>query len=90
MCDEVFCHPGRQQGRDYYDTIFLLSKTKPNLDFLKARSGISTMEELKAIITKRLQNMDLNQRKGDFAHLLFNEANADRILQFQEVIEGAL
>jgi UDP-glucose 4-epimerase len=48
------------------------------------------MEELKAIITKRLQNMDLNQRKGDFAHLLFNEANADRILQFQEVIEGAL
>ena len=36
----------RQKGRDFYDAIFLLSKTKPNLDFLKARTGISSIEEL--------------------------------------------
>ena len=31
----------RQKGRDFYDTIFLLSKTKPNLPFLQVRTGIS-------------------------------------------------
>ena len=76
----------RQKGRDFYDTIFLLSKTKPNMDFLQARAGIS-IEELKLAIKQRLQDVDLNQKKRDFAHLLFNESNADRILQFKEIVE---
>ncbi|MBQ9475665.1 MAG: nucleotidyl transferase AbiEii/AbiGii toxin family protein [Bacteroidales bacterium] len=77
----------RQKGRDFYDTIFLLSKTNPNLEFLKARTGISSMEELKTRIHECLKNIDLNQKKRDFMHLLFNDANADRILKFGEVID---
>ena len=77
----------RQKGRDFYDAIFLLSKTKPNLDFLQARTGISSMEELKAVLIERLKEIDLNQKKRDFGHLLFNEANAERILQFKEVVD---
>ena len=76
----------RQKGRDFYDAIFLLSKTRPNMDFLKARVGISTPEELKAAIAERLKEVDLNHKKRDFMHLLFNETNANRILQFAEVI----
>ena len=76
----------RQKGRDFYDAIFLLSKTKPNMDFLKAKVGISTPEELKAAIAERLKEVDLNHKKRDFMHLLFNETNANRILQFAEVI----
>lgn len=76
----------RQKGRDFYDAIFLLSKTKPNMDFIKARTGISSVEELKLALSQRLQDVDLNQKKRDFAHLLFNESNADRILQFKEII----
>ena len=76
----------RQKGRDFYDAIFLLSKTKPNMDFLKARAGISSVEELKFAITQRLKDVDLNQKKRDFAHLLFNESNAERILQFDEIV----
>lgn len=75
----------RQKGRDYYDAIFLLSKTKPNLDFLKTRTGISSMQELKTVVSERLKEVDLHQKKRDFMHLLFNESNADRILQFPEV-----
>ena len=78
----------RQKGRDFYDTIFLLSKTKPNLPFLQARTGIASIEELKAAITERLKEVDLNQKKRDFMHLLFNESKADRILQFPEVVEA--
>ncbi|MBR5982747.1 MAG: nucleotidyl transferase AbiEii/AbiGii toxin family protein [Bacteroidales bacterium] len=77
----------RQKGRDFYDTIFLLSKTRPNIDFLRLKTGISSMEELKRAIQNRLAEIDLNQKKRDFVHLLFNETNADRILKFGEVVE---
>ena len=76
----------RQKGRDYYDAIFLLSKTKPNLDFLQTKTGISSMEELKAVVSERLKEVDLHQKKRDFMHLLFNESNADRVLRFAEVM----
>ena len=76
----------RQKGRDFYDTIFLLSKTKPNLDFLSARAGISTIDELKTAIAERLKDIDLNHKKRDFSHLVFNEQNAERILQFPDVV----
>ena len=78
----------RQKGRDFYDAIFLLSKTKPNMDFLKASAGISSMEEVKAALKERLKEVDLNLKKRDFGHLLFNEANADRVLQFPNVVDA--
>jgi predicted nucleotidyltransferase component of viral defense system len=76
----------RGKGRDFYDVIFLLSKTKPNMEFLKQRSGIESVAELKSSILDRLRDVDLNQKKRDFVHLLFNEANADRILSFASIV----
>ena len=76
----------RQKGRDLYDTIFLLSKTKPNMDFLKAKTGITSLEELKAKVTERLGSMDLNLKMRDFDHLTFNAASASRILHFPQVV----
>lgn len=78
----------RQKGRDFYDAIFLLSKTHPNVDFLRARTGISSIDELKAAVSERLQDVDLSQKKRDFVHLLFNATNADRVLHFAEVVEA--
>ena len=78
----------RAKGRDFYDAIFLLSKTRPNMDFLAARTGIASLGELKTAVLEHLKQVDLNQKKRDFAHLLFNESNAERILQFPTIIEG--
>ena len=75
----------RQKGRDFYDAIFLLSKTGINMDFLKKRVGISSLEELQAAVIDRLKDVNLNQKKRDFQHLLFNEHNAERIVHFMEV-----
>ena len=80
----------RQKGRDFYDTIFLLSKTRPNLDFLSAKAGISTIDELKTAIAERLKDIDLNHKKRDFSHLVFNEQNAERILQFPDVVAAKI
>ena len=76
----------RHKGRDFYDSIFLLSKTKPNLDFLQARAGIASLTDLKAAVIERLNEIDLQKKKRDFMHLLFNVENAERILQFHEII----
>ena len=78
----------RAKGRDFYDAIFLLSKTRPNMDFLAVRTGIASLGELKTAVLEHLKQVDLNQKKRDFAHLLFNESNAERILQFPTIIEG--
>jgi predicted nucleotidyltransferase component of viral defense system len=76
----------RAKGRDFYDAIFLLSKTKPNMDFLYAKTGITSIEGLKYAVTEQLHDIDLNQKKRDFSHLVFNEQHAERILQFSDVV----
>lgn len=76
----------RQKGRDFYDVIFLLSKTRPNMEFLQARVGINSIDELKLAVADRLNEVDINQKKRDFQHLLFNEANAERIISFRSLI----
>lgn len=88
LCAMKFCAIlARQKGRDFYDAIFLLSKTRPDLDFLCARTGISTMDGLKDSVLECLKNTDLSIKKRDFTHLLFSASNADRILQFDTVIK---
>lgn len=76
----------RQKGRDFYDAIFLMSKAKPNIDFLKARTGISSIQELKDALTERMKDIDLNHKMRDFSHLIFNEQNAKRILRFADIV----
>lgn len=76
----------RQKGRDFYDAMFLLAKTKPDMDFLARRTGIASIEDLKTAIAELLKSVDLNHKKRDFAHLLFNEQNAERILLFPKVV----
>lgn len=74
----------RAKGRDFYDTMFLMSQTKPDFDFLKSRSGIGNMEELKSAVSDMLDRTDLNIKKRDFEHLLFNDRNSEKILRFGE------
>lgn len=76
----------RSKGRDFYDAMFLLSRTAPDFDFLKARCGIGSSEELKTAVRKMLETTDLNVKKRDFEHLLFDRRNADKILRFGEFI----
>lgn len=91
LCAMKFCALlSRQKGRDFYDIMFLLSKTSPNMDFLKAKIGISTPVELKDSVSECLKNVDLERKMRDFSHLLFNESAATRILQFGTIVTEGL
>lgn len=88
--DEVLCSMKlsamltRHKGRDFYDAMFLLGQTKPDYSFLTKKHGIRDLEELKVATSEMLKTVDLNIKKRDFEHLLFNKRNSERILSFGE------
>ncbi len=90
--DEILCAMklsallSRQKGRDFYDAIFLLSQTTPDYHFLSVKCGIHNLEELKVAINETIANVDLKNKSKDFEHLLFQKANAKKILLFKEFI----
>lgn len=77
----------RKKGRDFYDAIFLLSQTKPNYMYLSQKNGIKNVVELKNAIYEVLKITDLNKKKRDFEHLLFNKEKSNVILRFKEFID---
>ena len=78
----------RKKGRDFYDSMFLLSKTNPDYDFLGKRNGIHSKKELKDSIAVMLKTVDLNIKKRDFEHLLFDSTKSDKILLFSDFIRN--
>ena len=74
----------RAKGRDFYDSMFLLSQTEPDYGFMKARMGVSDKEELKNKVKLLLENVDISRKAEDFKHLLINPAGSNKILRFGE------
>ena len=80
----------RKKGRDFYDVMFLLSKTQPNYDFLKVRTGISTPNKLKEILIQTAKNTDLKHKSKDFEHLIIDKNNSKKILLFPDFISQTI
>lgn len=78
----------RGKGRDYYDVMFLLSRTEPDYQFLVSRLGIHNLAQFKAAVEESLQTVDLRRKQKDFEHLLFHRDNSRRILHFAEFIRS--
>lgn len=80
----------RAKGRDFYDTIFLWQQTEPDYVFLEKRCGISTPNELKAVLDRKLSEINLSDKQKDFHHLLFTGDAGKRILLFKDFFERKL
>jgi predicted nucleotidyltransferase component of viral defense system len=78
----------RAKGRDFYDAMFQFSQTKPNYDYLAQKHNIHNLEELKAKLTETIEKVDLSNKSKDFEHLLFEKKNSQRILLFDEFVQG--
>lgn len=70
----------RQKGRDFYDAMFLLAQSQPDYSFLSEKLKINNLDQLKVSVIETLKTVDLNVKKRDFEHLLFNRRNNERIL----------
>lgn len=91
--DDVLCSMkisallSRKKGRDFYDTMFLLPKTKPNYHFLKIKHDISNGGELKTNLLKIVEETNLASKAMDFKHLVFEPESNKKILLFNEFIK---
>jgi len=77
----------RSKGRDFYDVMFLMAQTQPDYSFLAERVNIHNPDELKASVFNLLENVDLQLKKRDFEHLLFNKRSSERILSVGDFIQ---
>ena len=76
----------RPKGRDFFDVVFLLGKTKPNYDYLKLKAGIDSVQELKSAILERCSQIDMAEMARDVAPFLFDAKDEKRVKLFVEYI----
>jgi len=77
----------RAKGRDFFDIVFLLKKTKPNYKYLKEKIGVKNNEELKQKLLEHLNSVDLGELAKDVQPFLFNPNNSKEVVMFRKYIE---
>jgi len=80
----------RSKGRDFFDVVFLLSKTNPNFDFLKKKAGIATSAELKNRILEFCKNISLKDMAEDVRPFLIQKTNVSQVELFDKFIAQTL
>ncbi len=76
------------KGRDFFDTVFLCSRTRPNYEFLRDRLGISAPEALRNHLEEICRKNDFEQLAADVMPFLFKSADVKRVLLFPEFIKS--
>ena len=77
----------RPKGRDFFDVIFLVSRTKPNYDFLKMKLDIANKTQLKEHLLETCKQFDFQFLANDVEPFLFYQKDIQRILSFTDYIK---
>ncbi|MCK4420268.1 nucleotidyl transferase AbiEii/AbiGii toxin family protein [candidate division WOR-3 bacterium] len=83
----IFTRP-RPMGRDFYDVVFLLGRTSPNLDYLDAKLNIRNYPQLKEKLLSRCEELNFEQLARDVEPFLFDPRDAKRVILFKDYIKG--
>jgi len=75
-------------GRDLYDIIFLLDKTKPNLGYLKEKIGIDDMENVRKLLISKCTKINLSTVANDVKPFLFDQSGSRKIELFLDYIKS--
>ena len=78
----------RAKGRDFYDVIFLLQKTKPNYDYLKQKLGLADKQALKKKLLAYTKGLKLKELAKDVEPFLFQPSDSKKIILFSEYIKN--
>ncbi len=80
----------RRKGRDFYDSIFLLSRVMPDYHFLGCSCGIHNSDQLFRRIMEVLNEVDLSHKARDFEQLVFRQGDQLKILNAADYFEDIL
>jgi predicted nucleotidyltransferase component of viral defense system len=75
------------KGRDFYDVVFLLSKTNPNYEYLQLKLDIKNGQQLKTKLLGLEKEIDLNSLADDLKPFLF-DADDKRVILFMDYIKN--
>ncbi|MCK4574972.1 nucleotidyl transferase AbiEii/AbiGii toxin family protein [candidate division WOR-3 bacterium] len=76
----------RALGRDFYDAVFLLGKTKPNFDYLKLKLKIRNMKDLEYKLLLKCKDLDFQKLAKDVEPFLFVSGDSKKVLYFCDYI----
>lgn len=77
-----------KKGRDFYDTVFLFAKTRPNYAYLKARIGIKNSKDLKKKLLCVCEKTNFKRLAQDVKPFLINPGDTRKVELFEEFIKG--
>jgi len=78
----------RTMGRDFFDVVFLMGKTKPDYGYLKNKLGIKDKEELRSRLIVLCDNIDLEMLARDVRPFLFNPEDSKKVRLFSDFISN--
>lgn len=89
LSQKIFCifSRKRQMGRDFYDILFLMGKTKPNLEYLKKKLTIKNQGDLKEMILKKCESINFKQLVKDLEPFLYTSEDSKRVLYFYDFLK---
>lgn len=77
------------KGRDFYDILFLLARTKPNYEYLRQKMGIESPEMLRDRLVAYSSQLDMEKLGHDVEPFLFHAQDVKKIILFTEYIQQA-
>lgn len=77
----------RDKGRDYFDIVFLLSRTKPNYYYLRKKLNINNSEDLKKRLLSKCEETDFDKLIKDIEPFVINPDELERVTLFREYIK---
>lgn len=80
----------RAKGRDFYDLVYLMSRTGFNFQYLDLKFGIKNKGELKSALLKHVENLDFEDLTRDVEPFLINPDDQERVRTFRQYIEQEL
>jgi predicted nucleotidyltransferase component of viral defense system len=76
----------RTIGRNFYDVIFLFSKTNPDFNFLKEKMGLNEKIEIKEKLLLKCEKINFKKLTEDVKPFLFYPSEAEKIKLFPDFI----
>ena len=78
----------RAMGRDFYDAVFLLGITRPNLDYMRLKLNFSSHADLRKKLLLKCKGLDLKQLAKDVEPFLFSPTDSKKVLLFKEYVKS--
>ena len=88
LAQKFFCILSRSRpiGRDFYDAVYLMGKTRANLSYLQLKLGIRNLKELKERLLLRCEELDLEKLASDVKPFVIKPRDIEKVQLFAQVL----